>query len=190
MSILNEATKEGNKSIEELKRQSATERLQEANEKAAQIVSKAREGVKVAEQDIQALEGKKTALESEIEALEVKLQGRQLQIREVMEIKPEYEKGLFGSVKGIKGVTVSDIENLKATAIKGLEARDRLEKLSFEYERVKKLVPTMDERMQNAKDKTRLKELEAVFQRLPDHVREQLFPKKSRSHTQDRGRER
>lgn len=39
--ILNEATKEGNKSIEELKRQSATERLQEANEKAATIVSKA-----------------------------------------------------------------------------------------------------------------------------------------------------
>ena len=190
VSILNEATKEGNKSIEELKRQTATERLQEANEKAAQIVSKAREGVKVAEDSIKALEGKKTALEGEIEALEVKLQGRQLQIREVMEIKPEYEKGLFGSVKGIKGVTVSDIENLKATAIKGLEARDRLEKLSFEYERVKKLVPTMDERMQNAKDKTRLKELEAVFQRLPDHVREQLFPKKSRSYTQDRGRER
>ena len=68
VSILNEATKEGNKSIEELKRQTATERLQEANEKAAQIVSKAREGVKVVEQDIQALEGKKTALEGEIEA--------------------------------------------------------------------------------------------------------------------------
>lgn len=39
--ILNEATKEGNKSIEELKRQSATERLQEATEKASKIVSKA-----------------------------------------------------------------------------------------------------------------------------------------------------
>lgn len=41
VSILNEATKEGNRSIEELKRQSATERLQEANEKASKIVSKA-----------------------------------------------------------------------------------------------------------------------------------------------------
>ena len=188
VSILNEATKEGNKSIEELKRQTATERLQEANEKAAQIVSKAREGVKVVEQDIQALEGKKTALEGEIEALEVKLQGRQLQIREVMEIKPEYEKGLFGSVKGIKGVTVSDIENLKATAIKGLEARDRLEKLTFEYERVKKLVPTMDERMRDAQDKIRLEQLEKAFQRLPEHIRKQLLPAKSKSH--DRGRER
>lgn len=41
VSILNEATKEGNRSIEELKRQSATERLQEANEKASEIVYKA-----------------------------------------------------------------------------------------------------------------------------------------------------
>lgn len=40
-SILNEATREGNKSIEELKRQSATERLQEVTEKASKIVSKA-----------------------------------------------------------------------------------------------------------------------------------------------------
>ena len=41
VSILNEATKEGNKSIEELKRQSATERLQDATEEASKIVSKA-----------------------------------------------------------------------------------------------------------------------------------------------------
>lgn len=39
--ILNEATKEGNRSIEELKRQSATERLQEATAEASKIVSKA-----------------------------------------------------------------------------------------------------------------------------------------------------
>ena len=95
-----------------------------------------------------------------------------------MEIKPEYEKGLFGSVKGIKGVTVSDIENLKATAIKGLEARDRLEKLTFEYERVKKLVPTMDERMRDAQDKIRLEQLEKAFQRLPEHIQKQLLPAK------------
>lgn len=41
VSILNEATKEGNRSIEELKRQSAAERLQEATEKASKIVSEA-----------------------------------------------------------------------------------------------------------------------------------------------------
>ena len=41
VSILNEATKEGNRSIEELKRQSAAERLQEATEKASKIVFEA-----------------------------------------------------------------------------------------------------------------------------------------------------
>ena len=41
INILNEATKEGNKSIDELKRQSASERLQEVNEKASKIISKA-----------------------------------------------------------------------------------------------------------------------------------------------------
>lgn len=45
VSIQNEATREGNKSVEELKRQSATERLQKANEKASKIVSKAQKQV-------------------------------------------------------------------------------------------------------------------------------------------------
>ena len=39
--ILNDATKEGNRSIQELKRQSATERLQEVTKEASEIVSKA-----------------------------------------------------------------------------------------------------------------------------------------------------
>lgn len=190
VSILNEATKEGNRSIEELKRQSATERLQEATEKASKIVSKAQEGVKVAEDRVRALESEKTVLEGEIRVLAEQKQDRQLKINEITSIRPEYEKGLFGGIKGVKGVTVSEIETLKSMAIQSLNDREQLEKLTFEYERVKKLLPTMEERMQNARDKTRLKELEAVFQRLPDHMREQLLPKKSRSHTQDRGRDR
>lgn len=39
--ILNDATKEGNRSIQDLKRQSATERLQEVTKEASEIVSKA-----------------------------------------------------------------------------------------------------------------------------------------------------
>ena len=186
---MNEATKEGNKSIAELKRQSATERLQETTVEASKIVSKAQERVQAIEDSIKALEGRKTALEGEIRVLETDLQGRQLQIQEVLNIKPEYEKGVFGSVKGIKGVTMSDIENLKTTAIKGLEAHSRLETLSLEYERVKKLVPTMQERIQNAKDKTRLKELESVFQQLPDSIKQQLF-QKTQQRNKEQGKER
>lgn len=188
VSILNEATKEGNKSISELKRQTATERLQETALEASKIVSTARDEVKAVKYTLQTLESRKAVLEGEIHALEVNLQGRQLQIREVLEIKPEHERGLFGSVKGVKGVTVSDIENLKATAVKGLEAREQLVGLSREYERIKKLVPSMQERIQRGKDSARLAELEKAFQRLPENIQKQLFPTKS--HTQDKGRER
>lgn len=45
VNVLNEATKEGNRSIEQLKRQSATEQVAAATAEAAQIVSKAHEQV-------------------------------------------------------------------------------------------------------------------------------------------------
>ena len=61
VSILNEATKEGNKSIEELKRQSATERLQEATTEASKIVSKAQE-------EVQWVKDSLTPLQAEYEA--------------------------------------------------------------------------------------------------------------------------
>ena len=58
-------------------------------------------------------------LEGDIKALEVNLQGRQLQVQEVMEIRPRYETGFLGSVKGIKGVTVSDIRKSQGDSSKG-----------------------------------------------------------------------
>jgi hypothetical protein len=61
VSILNEATKEGNRSIEELKRQSAKERLQEVTQEASRIVSKAQEEVKEIETSL-------TPLKAEYEA--------------------------------------------------------------------------------------------------------------------------
>lgn len=57
--IINGATKDGNKSIEELKRKSATERVQEANEKAAKMLQAAQAKVK-------ALEGERDALRREL----------------------------------------------------------------------------------------------------------------------------
>lgn len=62
VSVLNDATKEGNRSIEELKRQSATERLREATAEASKIVSEAQNDVKV-------LNRHKTALKGQIEGL-------------------------------------------------------------------------------------------------------------------------
>lgn len=186
--ILNEATKEGNRSIEELKRQTAAERLREANAEASKIVSKAQESVKAIEHGLNALKGKREALEASLEGEIKALEGRQLQMREVLAMHPEYEMGLFGSVKGIKGVTVSDIESLKATAIKGLEASGKLERLSRENEQLNRLVPTMQKRMQMAKDMARLEELEKAFQRLPEHTQRQLFASKEKRRDLERDR--
>jgi hypothetical protein len=52
LGIENGATLEGNKAIDELKRQSATERLNEATQKASKIVSKAVEQAKGVQEDI------------------------------------------------------------------------------------------------------------------------------------------
>lgn len=98
-----------------------------------------------------------------------------------MEIKPEYEKGLFGSIKGIKGITMSDIENLKTTAIKGLEAKEQLVKLSRDYEQVKRLVPSVQERIQRGKELSRLKELETAFQRLPESAQNSFSPQRAKA---------
>lgn len=64
--ILNEATREGNKSIEELKRQSATERLQEINLKASKMLSKAEEGIKILKQQEKVLQGQIEGLQRDI----------------------------------------------------------------------------------------------------------------------------
>lgn len=65
VSILNDATKEGNRSIEELKRQSATERLNEVNER----VEKASKIVMQAKNDFDLYKGASETARAEFEAL-------------------------------------------------------------------------------------------------------------------------
>lgn len=183
--ILNEATKEGNKSIEELKRGTAKEKLDNTVQMTQEMLSKA----KNLERSMEVAEKKKKGLQDEIEALQSKFESRQMKINEIVQIKPELEKGLLGGVKGIKGVSVNDIEKLKAMAIEGLNAKDRLERLEADYERVKKLVPTMEQRLAESKEKAVLTEKAQAFDRLPDDMKKQLLPQKSRVH-QELGRER
>lgn len=67
--VLNEATAEGNKSIEELKRQSATERLHEANETASEIVSKANEISNAINSNLKAKKAEYEALKANCEIM-------------------------------------------------------------------------------------------------------------------------
>lgn len=100
VSILNEATKEGNKSIAELKRQSAAERLHEASLEVSRIVSKAQE-------DVLSMEERKTALESELEGLQRDLLTTQ-QVKDV-----PHTKALIGDKQV---VTTEDFNALCRTA--------------------------------------------------------------------------
>lgn len=163
VSILNDATKDGNREVAELKKASAHREVLEAQEKAAAAQH--------------ALEEKLVVLDA-IQRKLAAFRGRELSIQEIQSIHPQ--TGITGALRGI---TVDDVENLKATAIRGLQARDAFAKLSEEYKRVKEMVPTVQEQLEQAEElrrlrdaEVKLRELEKVFQRLPEHIQKQLLP--------------
>lgn len=199
--VQNEATKEGNRSIEELKRGTAAERISEANREAEQIIKAtksesheilevARDKVRKAQGGINALEAKKKGLEGQIQALEGQVQGgKELKINEICAIKPQ--RTITGA---IKGVSVEDIENLKKTAIVAVKATEGVKSLSQEcerlnrkYEALEQRQPSMMDKMKDAKEKSRLLEIEKAFKRLPEDEQKRLL---TPSRAQDRGRTR
>lgn len=128
--ILNEATKEGNKSIAELKRESATERLQNATLEASRIVSKAQD-------DIKPIEEHKRALQGEIEGLQKDLLTAQ-QVKDV-----PHTKALIGDKQVI---TTEDFNVLCRTAATA-------EALMKEIVPARKINARAQEFIQEAKDK-------------------------------------
>lgn len=105
--ILNEATKEGNKAIVELKRETAVEKVKEAEAKAEREISQIRAEVKKEQRQADYTKGE---LKEDIKALERRKEGL-LTSLEVEQIKGE--KTLFG---GLKGVSYEEYEALKKTA--------------------------------------------------------------------------
>lgn len=103
--VINEATKDGNKTVAELKKQTAHEEVLKAQQEAAE----ARQRVLTEQERIKPLQEKKRALEGEIEALQTEKEV--LTAAEVEAIKGE--KNLLG---GLKGVTFKEFEALKRTA--------------------------------------------------------------------------
>lgn len=81
--VLNEATKEGNKSIEELKRKSATERLQEAEHATREAVEASRT-LQDTQQRINDAEGELKRLESVLEGERVKIERERAALKDSM----------------------------------------------------------------------------------------------------------
>ena len=198
VNILNEATRDGNKSIAELKRKTASERMKESREReerASEVIAKAKDELEGLRDGVDKLRGEKGALEDKVcrlkqdlEKLEgmqkkikqdlERLESMQLGIDEIYTLHPEEKKGLFGKTN-LKGVTLKDIERLQATAANGNMARQELVKVKAENAELRKKVkPALEERIQRAEEKKRLMELEEMIRRLPEDVRRRYIEDK------------
>lgn len=168
--ILNEATREGNQSIADLKRKTA---IEERNKLAGEV---------------SALQGEKKSLQGEIKRLKGGIDKISLTQKQIGATKAR--RTLFG---WLKGVTLEDFEAMKSTAINGavaIEDRKKLRRevkglraenaeLTKEAQNLRKKVPTI-------REKTQIREWEqkaAAFDRLPD-------PQKKRLLSQDLGKKR
>ncbi len=114
---------------------------------AAKRLEAAQEQVVAAEQDIATLEQQKKALQGTV---------RQLQAAEKVQaafntIQPE--KTLTGAVKG---VTVEQVKELKAAAMRGAAAEQKVKELREENRQLHSRLPTMEEKLKEAEKQQKL----------------------------------
>lgn len=100
---------------------------------AAQRLEAVQEQVAAAEQDIATLEKQKKALQGNVKLLKA-----------VEKVKPDLEaiqpeKTLTGAVKG---VTVEQVKELKAAAIRGAAAEQKVQELKEENQRLQQKIPS------------------------------------------------
>jgi len=215
LGILNEATKEGNRSVEDLKRGTAVERIRDAEEmvKIAEevyqerimVIRKVNEDCDRQRRETEAIAAKldevnreieqnvqiRGKLELEINRLRVQvkaeqdklehfhnmLDGRALSVREMQGIQPQ--KTVTGTIKGI---SLEDISNLKKT---GMLYRETLEQLQYsqkrcdwfeaEIGRYRRLVPSIEEKIQAEQNMRELQIFRKILAGLPEPVRQEFL---------------
>lgn len=139
--ILNEATKDGNKTISELKRGQAIQQAQEIGKKIER-------------------------LEKKLDALTHNYKKISAIFEQIDSIKPV--KGFFE--KTITNVTLEDIEKLKAYAKQAVTLSHDYALLRNDYEKIKSQVPSMDERIKQIKIKKERDEYKALLDLLPQDI--------------------
>lgn len=189
--VLNEATREGNRSIDELKRQSATERLQEVNEKASKIVSNAYN-------EVQAIKDSLIPLKAEYEAKKAYVREAdrisQVSMMYPSEVKVT-EKGFINKQKFVtvpakmweaKHISANEKSYLERATekldknikeFKNTSTSDKIESLSKrvdELERNNSSLSSENRKLEAKIDKTYNK-INNVLNRLPGNVAEQFI---------------
>lgn len=116
---------------------------------ASRRLEAVQEQVMQAEQELEGLEDKKKALSDAVGLLE-KVEKARVDLEAI-----QPEKGLGRSVKG---VTVGEVEQLKAVAIRETAERHRLEKLEEENRRLQSKIPSTQERLAESRKRQTLEQ--------------------------------
>ena len=137
---------------------------------AAQRLEAAQEQVMATEQEIAALEKQKKGLKGTVRALEA---AEKVRVR-LDTIQPE--KTLTGAVKG---VTVEQVEQLKAAALRGVQAEQRAKEAEAENRRLQGMIPSTKEKLREAQAQQKIRQENQQLQVENEYLQEQLEEERS-----------
>ncbi len=137
---------------------------------AAQRLEAAQEQVMATEQEIAALEKQKKGLQGTVRALKA---AEKVRVR-LDTIQPE--KTLTGAVKG---VTVEQVEQLKAAALRGVQAEQKVTELTAENKRINALIPSTKKQLQEAEAQAKIRQENQQLQIENECLQEQLDEERS-----------
>ena len=174
--ILNDATRDGNKTVAELKREQIAQGVQEAEIKALEA-----RGV------LEHLEGQRTRLTGLVDALEDKLDGMTLSAKQIAQIsvRPTRLSQIPGIHESRKEVIVSksDWESVKKTAMQYPDPKlkadnKRLEREKKELQRqnaeLKNKIPSVTEQLRIAGLESESRQLKRYIERIPADIRQRM----------------
>lgn len=180
--IINEATKDGNKSIDELKRQSAADRLKEVKREAVEIVDRAKELAEKAKEQTDIMHQERKNVAKSLEKLLEKEKEIKDKISGIENI--EAKKGFFGSYT-IKENNYKDLIALAKHGARVDELEKKLEKVTAEYSELKTKYSkenSLEKTMERVKEQTHTKSLEKENTRLKDFISKEGLQDKYNQH--------
>ena len=137
---------------------------------AAQRLEAVQEQVIAADQELADLEKQKKALGGTVKALKA---AEKVRVR-LDTIQPE--KTLTGAVKG---VTVEQVEQLKAAALRGVQAEQRAKELTVENKRLQGMIPSTKEKLREAQAQQRVEQENRQLRVDNEYLQEQLEEERS-----------
>ena len=137
---------------------------------AAQRLEAVQEQVIAADQELADLEKQKKALGGTVRALKA---AEKVQVR-LDTIQPE--KTLTGAVKG---VTVEQVEQLKAAALRGVQVEQRAKELTAENKRLQGMIPSTKEKLREAQAQQRIEQENRQLRVDNEYLQEQLEEERS-----------